>query len=107
MKPFIEFEENINYTDITVCKNTWDSDGKLVYTIVASCFQFIAPVVVVIFSYIAILIRLKNRPQVSHQEEKEKQDATCVLRRETLNQYPAESQSSDNKLCFVRMYCNP
>ena len=67
VQTFIDFKHTeINMDDILICKDTWEGTWKVAYTIVTSCAQFLVPVFFVIPLYIAIYLKLKNRPQVNN-----------------------------------------
>ena len=61
----MEFKD-IDIPDILICKDTWAGKLKAMYTIVTSCAQFFLPLIIVIPCYIAIYVKLRNRPQVRH-----------------------------------------
>ena len=67
VKTFIDLEESLNMEAILICHDTWAGKSKVVYNVVASVAQFFVPVILVISLYLAIYLKLKNRPQVSIQ----------------------------------------
>ena len=58
----------VHESSIVICKDIWTDlyshTSKIVYKVVASCIQFVLPVLLVFTLYVSIYVKLRNRPQV-------------------------------------------
>ena len=58
----------VQKSSIVVCEDIWaeiySHTSKIVYRVVASCLQFVFPVLLVFTLYVSIYVKLRNRPQV-------------------------------------------
>ncbi len=69
----------LNMGNVTVCENSWEGGSMKYYMIAVSTVQYAVPILIVLFVYVSIHRRLRNRPRGNPRNEKRRSRASTLM----------------------------